>query len=289
MERKEKPRRLEKNTDPVCGMHLADLADLEFISHKGEELAFCGKGCRERFKRNPEKFLREPLIRLENISKTFGYDGNKTEVLMGVSLNVWEGDFLAIVGASGSGKSTLLNIIGLLDRPSSGKMYLEGIDVSRFSEEERARKRSQAFGFVFQQYNLIPWFSAYDNIALPLIFAGRKADTASLKRRIEEVGLSGRIHHRPAQLSGGEQQRVALLRALINEPKIIIGDEPTGNLDSRTGEKILKMLIDLHKKRGETLIIVTHDPKIAEQAEEIVTIKDGKVMRDHKIHDPELS
>lgn len=275
-----------KKTDPVCGMYLDDFPDLKKISHNGKDYWFCGDGCAKRFEHQPEKFLGQPLIKIRCLSKHFGEGESKTEVLRGVDLNIWPGDFVAIIGASGSGKSTLLNMIGLLDLPSGGKIFIKGRDADNFGGEERALLRTKTFGFVFQQYNLIPWLSVYDNIALPIIFAGAdgKLKTEQIKQSIKQVGLADRITHRPYELSGGEQQRVALLRALANDPEIIIGDEPTGNLDSKTGNDILKMLIELRRARGKTLIIVTHDTDIAEQAEEIIVMRDGQTIRDQRAH-----
>lgn len=275
----------EKNTDLVCGMFLDDYPDLTFVTHKGKKYAFCGEGCAARFRHDPDRFFGMPLIKLRNVEKIFKLgETEETKVLRGVDLNVWEGDFLVIVGASGSGKSTVLNMIGLLDRPTSGEVIIEGKNASRFSDEERALLRSETFGFIFQQYNLIPWLNIYDNIRLPSLFAKRKTDKKEFESRIAEVGLAERIMHRPFELSGGEQQRVALLRALANDPKIIIGDEPTGNLDSQTGKKILEMLIELHRKQKKMLIIVTHDSSIADRAEEVVALKDGITIRDQRMH-----
>lgn len=202
-----------------------------------------------------------------------------TDVLRGVDLEIFEGDFLAIVGASGSGKSTLLNMIGLLDLQTSGKIFLKGHDVAHMSDDQRADLRSKVFGFVFQQYNLIPWLSAFENVTLPLIFARKKIDEAQISEQSKSIGLGERMHHRPFELSGGEQQRVALMRALSNDPDIIIGDEPTGNLDSETGHRILDMLIDLNKMKKKTLIIVTHDASIAKRADKVIILKDGLIIK----------
>lgn len=275
-----------KKIDPVCGMYLDDFRDLKTISHNGVDYQFCGEGCAKRFEHQPEKFLGQPIIKIRNLRKNFDEGKSKTEVLRGVDLNIWPGDFVAIIGASGSGKSTLLNMIGLLDWPSSGKIFIKGRDAEHFNGEERALLRTKTFGFIFQQYNLIPWLSVYDNVALPMVFAGLDniSKTAEIKKLVAQVGLADRITHRPYELSGGEQQRVALLRALANNPEVIIGDEPTGNLDSKTGNEILKMLIELNRTQGKTLIIVTHDVNIAQQAEEVVVVKDGQMIRDQRIH-----
>lgn len=270
--------------DLVCGMDVSDFTDIIKTSHKGKLFYFCSKDCENRFKKNPEKFQKEPLVKLRNVWKIFKMGKTETQVLRSLNLHIWEGDFVVIIGASGSGKSTTLNMIGLLDRPTSGQIFLNGKDVSLLKDEERAEFRSKIFGFVFQQYNLIPWLTAYENVTLPLIFGRRKIRKDILEKRFQEIGLEERATHRPFELSGGEQQRVALLRALANDPEIILGDEPTGNLDSATGNKILKILIKLNKVNKKTLIIVTHDADIAEKADQIIVLKDGHLMRDHQVH-----
>lgn len=264
---------MKRIIDPVCGMNLSDT---------GEK--FCSEFCKERFNKNPDKFSGKPLIILENIHKIFKIGAIGTAALNGLDLYVWPGDFVVIIGASGSGKSTALNMIGILDKPTSGKIFLKGKDISRLNDDEKADLRSKVFGFVFQQYNLIPWLTAYENVVLPKIFAGGEADKEKIKMSFAEIGLEERINHRPFELSGGEQQRVALLRALANNPEIIIGDEPTGNLDSATGNKILEMLIILNKSQGKTLIIVTHDADIAEKADQVVALKDGQMVKNHQKH-----
>ncbi len=276
--------RKDKKIDIVCGMDLEEYSDLAQISHKGGISYFCGKECEKKFKENPDKFNGTPLIKLTNVWKVFNLGGTETKVLRGLSINIWEGDFVVIVGPSGSGKSTALNMIGLLDRPTSGKIFLNGKNISLAKDDERAEFRSKTFGFVFQQYNLIPWLTAYENATLPLIFSGKKIEEKKISASFEKIGLSDRKLHRPFELSGGEQQRVALLRALVNSPEIILGDEPTGNLDSVTGDKILKILIDLNKINKKTLIVVTHDVSIAKKADQVIAFKDGRLVRDHRTH-----
>lgn len=270
--------------DPVCGMIVEENDKKKECEHNNEIFFFCGDKCLERFKQDPQKFSGEPLIRLEDIKKNFKIGNSEVQILRGLNMRIWRGDFVAIVGASGSGKSTSLNMIGLLDRPSSGKIFIEGKEISESGDEQRAKLRSAFFGFVFQQYNLIPWLTALENVASPLIFTGKKIDYEKLIFGFKEIGLNERMHHKPFELSGGEQQRVALIRALANDPEIILGDEPTGNLDSLTGKKILNMLIDLNKKKGKTLIIVTHDVEIAKMADQIISIKDGKVLDNHDMN-----
>jgi putative ABC transport system ATP-binding protein len=206
----------------------------------------------------------------------------KVPALRGVSLEVGAGEFVAVRGSSGSGKSTLMNIIGCLDRPTSGTYHFAGRDTARLSRKELAHLRNRELGFVFQGFNLLRQYSALDNAALPLLYAGVTA--AERKRRalemLELVGLAARAGHTPTQLSGGQQQRVAIARALINRPRLLVADEPTGNLDSRTGEEILKVLERLNRERGQTILLVTHDPAVAERAPRQITVRDGLIDAD---------
>lgn len=279
-----KKHKMKREIDPICGMDVSELHDGVRAKYKSKVYHFCEPSCQKRFKDNPERYLGEPLIKLRNVWKVFSGGGIDTKALQGLDLNIWEGDFVSIIGVSGSGKSTLLNMIGLLDLSSSGRIVLKGKEAEHLKDEERAKMRSETFGFVFQQYNLIPWLTAYENITLPLIFAGKKNNHEELDKRIKMIGIEDRINHRPYELSGGEQQRVALLRALANGPEIILGDEPTGNLDSKTGAMILDLLISLNKEQKKTLIIVTHDPEIAAKSDLIVSIRDGKQIQDNKLH-----
>ncbi|MFC1801907.1 ATP-binding cassette domain-containing protein [Patescibacteria group bacterium] len=266
--------------DPVCGMDLEYSENITKVSYKNKNFYICGDHCIKRFNKNPEKFLGEPLVKMRSIKKSFLNGDVKTKALRGLSLNIWEGDFVAIIGSSGSGKSTVLQMMGLLDRPSSGKIYFKGENVTNLEDEKRASLRSKVFGFVFQKYHLIPWLTAFENIQLPLIFS-RKGNGITKERLLEmfdEIGLGHRTEHLPTQMSGGEQQRTAILRALANDPSMILGDEPTGNLDSETGNKILDILFDLNKKNGKTLVVVTHDADIAKKADQVITLKDGRVV-----------
>lgn len=274
----------QSKTDPVCGMDLSEYPDVATTTFKGTTFYFCGDECESRFQKDPDRFQGEPLIRLNKVWKTFRLGEVETKVLRGMDLHIWEGDFVALIGPSGSGKSTALNMLGLLDRPTSGHIYLQGKDVSLLRDDERALLRSETFGFVFQQYHLIPWLSAFQNATLPLVFSGKKIDESAVNADFENIGLKDRVHHRPFELSGGEQQRTALLRALANDPAIILADEPTGNLDSVTGDKILEILLNMNNVRKKTLIIVTHDAGIAEKADQIVAFKDGHLVRDHHAH-----
>lgn len=262
-------------SDVVCGMLLKNVPRMFSYSYKNKKYNFCCENCARRFSLSPARYLGTPLIHLHHVKKSFHFGETETFVLRGFDLNIWEGDFVVIVGASGSGKSTLLNMVGLLDRPTSGSVLIRGQDANSLSEDARALMRSQSFGFIFQQYNLIPWLTAYENAVLPMVFAGHPVDRARAEALFLTVGLEKRLNHRPTQLSGGEQQRVALVRAIMNDPLVVLGDEPTGNLDSQTGARILQKLIDLHRKENKTLVVVSHDQRIAEQADQIIMIQDG--------------
>ena len=225
----------------------------------------------------------EPVIKLENVWKTYQLGKTEVHALRGLSLEIYPGSFVAIMGSSGSGKSTLLNMIGCLDFPTEGKVYLKGKDISKMSESQLAQFRGKILGFVFQEFNLLPNLDAAQNVMLPMIF--QKVPAAERKEKAEsiltKVGLRERMSHQPSELSGGERQRVALARAFANDPEVIIADEPTGNLDSVTGRMIMENLKDFHKNQGKTMVVVTHDPKIANYAEKIVSIKDGQIIENH--------
>ncbi|MEX0749051.1 MAG: ABC transporter ATP-binding protein [Candidatus Saccharimonadales bacterium] len=218
------------------------------------------------------------LIKLNNITKSYGKGDTSTQVLEDVSLEINEGEFVAIVGASGSGKTTLMNLIGLLDRPDSGTYTLNDKDVSKLSDARRAQVRREQVGFVFQSFNLIPRLSAQGNVELPMIYdkVSSKNRRVQSERLLKLVGLGDRMKNRPNQLSGGQMQRVAIARALANRPKLILADEPTGNLDSKTGATILKMFQKLNAK-GNTIIIITHDTEVAQYVNRTITIKDGRI------------
>lgn len=223
-----------------------------------------------------------PAIRLENIHKTYDLGEVQVHALRGVSLEVYPGEFVAIMGASGSGKSTLMNILGCLDKPTKGHYYLDGRDVSGLTKRELAKVRSSKIGFVFQQFNLLARTSALENVELPTIYAG--IPVAERKRRaqaaLERVGLSDRSEHFPSQLSGGQQQRVAIARALVNNPSILLADEPTGNLDSRTSVEIMDIFQKLNAQHGLTVVVVTHEPDIAQYAKRALEFRDGKMKKD---------
>jgi putative ABC transport system ATP-binding protein len=218
------------------------------------------------------------VIKVENLKKKYLMGNVELEVLRGVDLIVKKGDSLSIMGPSGSGKSTLLHIMGCLDKPSAGKLYIDGIDTSKMTDDELAEVRSKKIGFVFQFFFLIPTLSAIENVELPMIFNGFSKDERNKRSKelLELVGLAERTDHKPSELSGGESQRVAIARALANDPKIIFADEPTGNLDSKSGEEIINLLMKLNKK-GYTIIVVSHDANIARHARRIIYLKDGLI------------
>lgn len=225
----------------------------------------------------------QPLIELSKIVKNYHLEGISTQVLKEVSLIVNEGDLLAIMGASGSGKSTLMNIIGLLDKADSGTYHLKNKNVAGLSEDESAEFRNQSIGFVFQQFNLLPRFSAVQNVALPLTYRGE--DSTEINRKVmhalERVGMAHYARHKPTQLSGGQQQRVAIARALVTEPKVILADEPTGALDSKTGTEVMNLFHSLHSE-GRTIILVTHDEQIGAQCKRTINLADGMIISESR-------
>ncbi len=223
------------------------------------------------------------IIHIDNVIKTYQMGDTTLNALKGINLDIKMGEFVSIIGPSGSGKSTLMHIIGLLDKPSSGSIQLEGKDVSELTQDELAVLRNKHIGFVFQQFNLLPRTSALDNVSLPLLYSGvsRKLRQNKAKIALEKVGLGERLEHTPNQLSGGQQQRVAIARALINNPSLILADEPTGNLDSKAGKEILEFLKELNSE-GNTIVLVTHEAEIAKSAKRTVEIKDGEIVHDFK-------
>ena len=220
-----------------------------------------------------------PAVALQGVGRRYGGGTNEVAALTDVSLEVCEGEFVAIMGPSGSGKSTLLNLIGALDRPSSGRIVVGGRDIVALSAKDAARYRRQEIGLVFQSFNLLPRLTVLENVALPLMFDG-VAPTERARRAadvLESLGLSERLHHHPPTLSGGEKQRVAIARALINRPRLLLADEPTGNLDSRTAATAMHLLRELNHARGQTIILITHDAEIAATAGRIVRMRDGRI------------
>jgi len=224
------------------------------------------------------------MICLQDIYKDYRQGKNEVKVLKGISLNVREGEYVAIMGPSGSGKSTLMNIIGALDRPTAGSYFLDGEDVSALDDDALAAVRNRKIGFVFQTFNLLPSMTAQRNVELPLVYAGLsgKARRELALQALDRVGLTDRAHHRPNEMSGGQRQRVAIARALVVNPRILFADEPTGNLDSKTGDDILALFQELHAS-GSTVVMVTHEQDVSRHAERIVHIRDGLIWSDEKV------
>jgi putative ABC transport system ATP-binding protein len=231
------------------------------------------------------------LIHLKDLVKNYEDEGLITSVLRGVNFDIAEGEFVAIMGASGSGKSTLMHIIGFLDKFTSGQYFFDGEDASQFNDDKLAEIRNQKIGFVFQAYNLLARTSVLDNVLLPTIYTphlNKKVSEKTARELLDKLNLSHRIYHMPNQLSGGEQQRAAIARALINEPRLILADEPTGNLDSKSGQEVMETLQNLNEE-GHTIVMVTHEIYVAQCARRILTIKDGQVISDEKVIERRLA
>lgn len=228
--------------------------------------------------------MSEAVLKLENVWKKYKLAGDGyLPILKGVSLEIMPGSFVAIMGPSGSGKSTLMYLLGLLDMPTEGKIFLSGKDVSDFSEDSLAQIRGKKIGFIFQQFNLLQNLTALENVMLPMVFQGIPESERKQKAQalLDSVGLSKRASHKPMEMSGGEQQRIAIARSLVNDPEILIADEPTGNLDSSTGKNVMDILTKLHKEQKKTIVIVTHDPNIAHYSQTTIHIQDGNVVSNH--------
>jgi putative ABC transport system ATP-binding protein len=218
------------------------------------------------------------VIEIKEVRKIYQMGDVQVPALNGVSLDIQPGEMVAITGPSGSGKSTLMNIIGCLDSPTSGSYFLDGVDVSKMSDDEQARIRNQKIGFVFQTFNLLPRTAALDQVELPMVYAGATDRKQRAMGALQSVGLGDRVHHRPNELSGGQQQRVAIARALVNNPSIILADEPTGNLDSKSGAELMNIFKSLNRDQGLTIVLVTHDPSIAAQAQRAIRVRDGMIV-----------
>ena len=227
-----------------------------------------------------------PSIRIRQVSKVYTMGEIAVHALRDVSLDIWPGEFVAIMGPSGSGKSTLMNILGCLDQPTSGSYQLEGVEVSTLSDDELASVRNRYIGFVFQSFNLLPRLPAVEQVELPLIYAGVPKRRELALARLAEVGLADRVHHRPTELSGGQQQRVAIARALVTNPSLILADEPTGNLDSRSSAEIMALFQRFNRERGVTVVLVTHEEDIARHARRVVRMRDGSIVGDEPVADP---
>ncbi len=227
--------------------------------------------------------MKKAIINLEKVWKTYKMGKVKVDALKSISLKVYKGEFLAVIGKSGSGKSTIMNLVGCLDTPTKGKLYLESKDVSKLDESELSQIRGKKIGFVFQQFNLIPTLTAVENVALPGEFQNKSTKKLhkKAKQMLKFVDMTDRAHHNPTQLSGGQMQRVAIARALINDPDVILADEPTGALDSKTGTQVMQLLERLNKKEGKSIVIVTHDTSLIKHADRVVELKDGEIMKDY--------
>ena len=225
----------------------------------------------------------EPVIKLENVWRNYKLGEAVLSVLKGVNLEIQSGSFATIMGPSGSGKSTLMYMLGLLDTPSEGKVYLDGQDTSVFSQDKLAEVRGKKIGFIFQQFNLLQNLTALENVMLPMIFQGVSPEKRieKAKQLLESVNLGNRLNHRPTEMSGGEQQRIAIARSLVNNPEILIADEPTGNLDSSTGKMVMEVLTKLHREQKKTIVVVTHDPNIAHYSQNVIHIQDGQIVSNH--------
>ena len=226
--------------------------------------------------------MSDPVIRTVGLTRDYPMGGETVRALRGVDLEIQPNEYVAIMGPSGSGKSTLMNLIGCLDTPTAGQYWLAGTEVSRMTDDELARVRNRQIGFVFQTFNLLPRATALHNVELPLVYAGLpgKERHQKAEQALSSVGLGDRMEHKPAELSGGQRQRVAIARALVTEPSIILADEPTGNLDSTTSEEIMKIFEELHRSRGQTIVMVTHEADIARHAARVVTLHDGVISSD---------
>ncbi|MBC8171378.1 MAG: ABC transporter ATP-binding protein [Anaerolineae bacterium] len=234
----------------------------------------------------PDENGRRVVIDIRDITKMYQMGDIEVHALRGVSLKIYEGEFLSIMGPSGSGKSTLMNILGALDQPSNGEYYLDSVDVSRMREADLAKIRNKKIGFVFQNFNLLKRTSALRQVELPLLYGGASSRTKKAKAALEAVGLGNRMDHLPSELSGGQQQRVAIARALVNDPAMILADEPTGNLDSRSGSEVMQIFQTLNREQGITTIFVTHDPWIARHTNRVIMLRDGKLVADRIVAQP---
>jgi lipoprotein-releasing system ATP-binding protein len=230
--------------------------------------------------------MSDPLVSVQNVSKAFEHEGRSLEVLKGIDLDIGSGEMVTIVGPSGAGKSTLLHLVGTLDLPTEGRIFYEGRDVTSLGSSDLAEFRNRSIGFVFQFHHLLPEFTALENVLMPGLIQGRRRLEGRARELLDEVGLSARLTHRPGELSGGEQQRVALARALLMEPKLVLADEPTGNLDSQTSASVQALFLDLNQRHGTTFLIVTHSSDFAAMMPRRVSMRDGRIVSDERHAQP---
>jgi putative ABC transport system ATP-binding protein len=235
---------------------------------------------------SPEPETRKAVIDIRNITKVYKMGDVEVQALRGVSLKVYEGEFVSIMGPSGSGKSTMLQILGALDQPTSGEYFLDGVDVAKLRDNQLAAIRNKKIGFVFQSFNLLARTTALRQVELPLLYGGVPNRSKLAKEALESVGLGSRINHLPKELSGGQQQRVAIARAIVTKPAILLGDEPTGALDSRSGQEVLKIFQQLNREKGITIVFVTHDSFVARHTDRIIMLRDGQIVTDRHVPDP---
>ena len=284
---------------PVCGMMVDERQPPASTTHQGEVYHFCSRGCWLVFEREPERWLGqpasgrtpaaarpsgEPLIKIRDLTKTYQRGSEVIQALREVTFDIFAGEFVTVMGPSGGGKSTLLHLVGGIDRPDAGQILVEGQDIVGLSEESLTRYRRENIGFVFQFYNLLPTLTALENVELPLIALSfrRKGRRTMAAELLDVVGLGDRLDHKPSELSGGEQQRVAIARAVVANPKIVLADEPTGDLDSASSDGVVKLMEDLNRSLALTFLIVTHNPAVGERGRRTLYLKDGQIVADER-------